>query len=87
MKKILSLLTLLVVAINASWAQDPDYDSSDWNETQVAAVIGTHENVTISSAGLGSVGNVSGHYYIPINQNLKNSDSSWKYLGDRKSVV
>ncbi len=83
MKKLLSILTLLVVAVTGAWAQGstPDYESYDWNSDQVAAVLGTHGNITISSAGLGSTGNIAGHYYIPINQNLKNSDSTWKYFG------
>ncbi len=84
MKKLLSILTLLVVAVTGAWAQDPtpDYESSDWaSSAAVTAALGTHGDITISSEGLGSPGNVSGHYYIPVGQNLKNSDSSWKYFG------
>ncbi len=84
MKKLLSILTLLVVAVTGAWAQGstPDYESYDWaDEDALTAALGTHGDITISSVGLGSPGNVSGHHYINANQNLKNSDSSWKYFG------
>ena len=84
MKKLLSILTLLVVAVTGAWAQapTPDYESSDWaSKDALNAALGTHGEITISSAGLGSPGNVSGHWYINANQNLKSSDSDWKYFG------
>lgn len=85
MKKLITLLTLLVVAVTGAWADEdptPDYESYDWNETTAKNdVVGTHGNITIYSEGLGSLGNVSGHWYIPVGQNLKNSDESWKYFG------
>lgn len=85
MKKLLSILTLLVVAVTGAWAQEaptPDYESYDWeNADAITAALGEHGDITISSVGLGSSGNVSGHWYINANQNLKNSDSSWKYFG------
>ena len=76
-------MTLLVAVCSGAWAQEvaADYDSSDWSQEQANAVIGTHGDVIISGA-LGSYGNVSGHWYLPIANNLKNSDNPWTgYLG------
>lgn len=83
MKKVLSLFALLMTIVIGAWAgTTPDYESYDWSSDDAAAnVIGTHGDITISKAGLGNNGQVSGHWYIPVNQNLKNSDSAWKYLG------
>ena len=77
----LFLLSLALLASFSLWAADPDYESYDWDQTEFSEVVGTHGDVTISTSGLGSSGNVGGHYYFNNNQNLKNSDSSWKYFG------
>ena len=77
-------MTLLVLCVTGAWGQEvtPDYESYDWSEADATNVIGTHGDITISKEGLGDNGNISGgHYYIPVNQNLKSSDSSWKYFG------
>lgn len=58
------------------WATEPDYSSYDWSSSDVTTVVGTHGDVTIGGA-LGSSGNVSSHYYLPISANLKNSDNPW----------
>lgn len=83
MKKILSFLLLgLMCSIGNLWAAAPDYESYDWaSEAEAEAVAGNHDGIVISYAGLNAPGNVSGHWYIPNNQNLKNSDSEWKYFG------
>ena len=75
-------MTLLLTAVTGAWADtNPDYESYDWNETQADAVVGTHGNVVITGS-LGTKGNVSGHWYLPIANNLKNSDDPWAgYLG------
>ena len=75
------LATIILIGAGNVWGVAPDYESYDWNSTQVTEVVGTHGAVTISGA-LGSTGNVSGHYYLPISSNLKNSDSPWNgYMG------
>ena len=69
-----------VLGISQMWGA-ADYDSSDWDSEAVSSVLGTHGSITISGS-LGSAGNVSGHYYLPISTNLKNSDDPWNgYLG------
>ena len=75
-------LAAAVLASFSLWAAEPDFESYDWqSQAEAEAVAGDHDGIVISYAGLGSLGNVSGHWYIPNNQNLKNSDSSWKYFG------
>lgn len=81
MKKFFTLVAAVMASFSL-WAADPDFESYDWStENEAAAVAGNHDGIVVSYAGLGSLGNVSGHWYIPNNQNLKNSDSSWKYFG------
>lgn len=81
MKKLFTLAAAVLASFSL-WAADPDFESYDWsNEAAAEAVAGNHDGIVISYAGLGDPGNVSGHWYIPNNQNLKNSDSDWKYFG------
>lgn len=81
MKKIFTFAAA-ILASAAMMAADPTFESYDWStENEASAVAGNHDGIVVSYAGLGSLGNVSGHWYIPNNQNLKNSDSSWKYFG------
>lgn len=81
MKKLFTLAAALLASFSL-WAADPDFESYDWStENEASAVAGNHDGIVVSYAGLGSLGNVSGHWYIPNNQNLKNSDSEWKYFG------
>ena len=81
MKKIFTLAAAVLASFSL-WAADPDFESYDWSsQAEAEAVAGNHDGIVVSYAGLGSLGNVSGHWYIPNNQNLKNSDSSWKYFG------
>ena len=75
-----TIALLLCFSTGQAWAA-ADYDSSDWDSEAVSSVLGTHGSITISGL-LGSAGNVSGHYYLPISNNLKNSDNPWNgYLG------
>lgn len=71
-----ALFILFTFAIGNVWAVDPDYESYDWSSSDADAVVGTHGDVVIGGA-FGSKGNVSGHYYLPISNNLKNSDNPW----------
>lgn len=80
MKKIFTLIAAVLTSFSL-WAVEPTFESYDWAEADIATVAGDHDGVVISYAGLGDAGNVSGHWYIPNNQNLKNSDSDWKYFG------
>ena len=83
MKKLLTLLTLLMCAITGINAQepDPDYESYNWNSEQAGAQLGTHGDLTIVGNSLGN-GNINGTYYLSIKGNLKNSDNPWtNYLG------
>jgi len=80
MKKIFTLAAAVLASFNL-WAAEPTFESYDWTEESVQTVAGNHDGITISYAGLGSLANTGGHWYIPMNQNLKNSDSPWKYFG------
>ncbi len=80
MKKLFTLFAAVLASFSL-WAVEPTFESYDWTEADVATVAGDHDGIVISYAGLGNPGNVSGHWYIPNNQNLKNSDSEWKYFG------
>ena len=80
-KYLTSLLFVLFFAVGQMWAADPTYESYDWDETAFNAVIGTHGSITISQSGIGSNNNVNSRYYFNNNQNLKNSDATWKYFG------
>ncbi len=81
MRKIFTLAAALLASFSL-WAAEPNFESYDWQSKEAAeAVAGNHDGIVISYAGLGDPGNVSGHWYIPMNQNLKNGDSSWKYFG------
>lgn len=81
MKKILSLAAALMATLSMM-AVEPTFESYDWaSQADAEAVAGDHSGVVVSYAGLGSIGNVSGHYYIPNNTNLKRSESPWKYFG------
>ena len=81
MKKLFTLAAAVLASFGL-WAAEPDFESYDWQSQEAAeAVAGNHDGIVISYAGLGNPGNVSGHWYIPNNQNLKNSDSEWKYFG------
>lgn len=71
-----ALILLFSLSIGQMWAVDPDYESYDWSSSDADAVVGTHGDVVIGGA-FGSKGNVSGHYYLPISNNLKNSDNPW----------
>lgn len=78
MKKLLSILTLLVTIVTGASAQtSPDYESYDWSTDDAAnAVIGKHDDITIAYKS-GSISNVDGHRYFPLGANLKNSDETW----------
>ena len=81
MKKLFTLAAAVLASFSL-WAAEPDFESYDWQSQAAAeAVAGDHDGIVISYAGLGNPGNVNGHWYIPNNQNLKNSDSDWKYFG------
>ena len=80
MKKLFTLAAAVLASFSL-WAAEPDFESYDWTEASIAEVPGNHDGITIYSEGLGDVGNVSGHWYIPANQNLKATDESWKFFG------
>ncbi len=81
MKKFFTFAAALLASMSLM-ATEPDFESYDWDSQSAAeAVAGDHDGIVISYAGLGSLGNVSGHWYINNNQNLKSSDASWKYFG------
>lgn len=81
MKKFFTLAAAVLASFSL-WAAEPDFESYDWqSQAEAEAVAGDHDGIVISYAGLGTLGNVSGHWYIPNNQNLKNSDDPWKYFG------
>jgi hypothetical protein len=77
----LLLASIIIIGATFAWGAAPDYESYDWDDEEINAVVGSHGAITISG-DLGSAGNVSGHYYLPISANLKNSDSPWQgYMG------
>ena len=80
MRKLFTLAAAVLASFSL-WAAEPDFESYDWTEASIAEVPGNHDGITIYSEGLGDVGNVSGHWYIPANQNLKATDDSWKFFG------
>ena len=85
-KYLTSLLILLAMSIGNVWGATPDYESYDWDSDAADAVIGTHGSVTIGG-NFGTKGNVSGHYYLPLDGNLKSSDNPWvKYLSVTSSI-
>ena len=81
MKKFFTLAAVVLASFSL-WAAEPNFESYDWqSQAEAEAVAGDHDGIVISYAGLNAPGNVSGHWYIPNNQNLKNSDDPWKYFG------
>ncbi|MBQ9236530.1 MAG: hypothetical protein IJ183_01255 [Prevotella sp.] len=85
MKKLLTLLTLLVAIVTGAWAgTTPDYESYDWaSSEEIAAALGEHEGVTVTVVTSGSDGNVSGHYYKALNSAI---DGSATGLGTYLSI-
>lgn len=69
-KKLLTFLTLLCLAVTGAWADViPSYESYDWRSSDdaVAGLTVNTGNPQISYTTGGSIGNVSGHYYVPLN--------------------
>ena len=84
MKKILSLFALLLTIVIGAKAQaTPDYESYDWESSEeIDDALGTHGDVTVSVVTGGSDGNVSGHYYRPLNGAVDGSSETFgTYFG------
>ena len=76
MKKIFTFAAAILASVSLM-AAEPTFESYDWDSQATAeAVLGVHEGITINGA-FGSAGNVSGHWYLPINGNLKCTDETW----------
>lgn len=74
MKKIFSFLSLLLLTCSMAWAVAPDYESYDWNSADaMAAGLAGSASVTISVTTGGSDGNISGHWYKPLNSAIDGS--------------
>ncbi len=89
MKKLLSILTLLVVAVTGAWAQDPtpDYESYDWEDADaITAALGTHGDVTLSVVNGGSAGNVSGHWYKPLNGAIDGAGGTYLQISSSRQI-
>ncbi len=89
MKKLLSILTLLVVAVTGAWAQGstPDYESYDWaNEAAINTALGTHGDVTLSVVNGGSAGNVSGHWYKPLNGAIDGAAGTYLQISSSRQI-
>ena len=88
MKKLLSILTLLVVAVTGTWAQDPDYESSDWaNADAITAALGTHGDVTATVVTGGGDGNVSGHWYRPLNSAISGAGGTYLQIASTRQIL
>jgi hypothetical protein len=88
MKKLLSLLTLLVVAISTSWAgTTPDYESYDWADAdEMATGLAGDDAVVITVQTGGSAGNVSGHYYTPLNSAIDGAAGTYLQVSSAQQI-
>ena len=82
MKKIFTFAAA-ILASAAMMAAEPTYQSQEWAaQADAEAALGSHDGVTIAQSGLsyGNLGSKGAFYYVAVGQNLKNSDSEWKYF-------
>lgn len=81
MKRIFTFIIATLMS-TGMFAVEPTYEYYNWSsETEARAVAGNHNGIVVSHTGLTGFGNLLGHWYLMNNQNLKNSDSEWKYFG------
>lgn len=82
MRKLFTLAAAVLASFSL-WAVDPSYQSSEWaTQADAEAALGKHGNVTLAQSGLsyGNLGSNGSFYYVAVSQNLKSSDSDWKYF-------
>ena len=82
------LLLALVGGATSAWADEtPDYQSSDWsNSAAITAALGTHGDVTVSVVNGGSDGNVSGHWYKPLNSAIDGTGGTYLQVSSTKQI-
>ena len=79
---------MLIVAITTSWAgTNPDYESSDWaSSEEIDAALGEHDGVTVTVTTSGSDGNVSGHYYRPLNSAIDGAGGTYLQVSSAQQI-
>ena len=89
MKKFLSLFVLLVtIVIGAKAEVTPDYESFDWGSADAmnAALDVKTGDVLISVTTSGSDGNVSGHYYKPLNSAIDGAGGTYLQVSSSTQI-
>ena len=88
MKKLLSILTLLMCFSSGVWADPtPDYESYDWaSSAAITTALGTHGDVTATVVTGGSDGNVSGHWYKALNSAIDGAGGTYLQISSSRQI-